>query len=239
MLYRSDPAAGVKSGQKRIKWLRFQNANGEEEQMGLFLAMSGVANSSRAAVEDVLQAYVTERGGTLEAVDASADPTEALLIAESASHVTVLYPGEFVQWDDASQFLSRTLGTTVVSLHIHDEDLWMYVLFSKGAQVDQFNPIPDYWQRKMPKSEKQLWTGNADVVAQHWPDVSPESIRNYLFVWDLNVAESDNAYDDDQFPYNDCWQVTDFMRRLGLVYPIDDQGKVSGASYRFVIPNQG
>ena len=207
--------------------------------MGLFLAMSGVANSSRAAVEEALRAYATERGGTLEAVGASADPTEALLIAESGSHVTVMYPGEFVQWDEASQHLSRTLGTSVFSLHIHDEDLWMYVLFSKGEQVDQFNPIPDYWQRKMPKNEKELWAGNADVVAQHWPGVMPESIRNYLFVWDLDVAESDNAYDDDQFPYNDCWQVTDFMHRLGLVYPIDDQGKVSGASYRFVIPNRG
>jgi hypothetical protein len=55
----------------------------------------------------------------------------------------------------------------------------------------------------------------------------------------LDVAESDNAYPDDEFPYNDCWQVTDFMCRLGLVYPIDDQGTATGASYRFVIPNRG
>ena len=32
--------------------------------MGLFLAMSGVANASRAAVEEALRAYATERGGT-------------------------------------------------------------------------------------------------------------------------------------------------------------------------------
>ena len=207
--------------------------------MGLFLAMSGVANSTPAAVEEALRAYTTERGGTLEAVGASADPTEALLITESGKHVTVMYPGEFVQWDEASQHLSRALGTSVFSLHIHDEDLWMYVLFAKGEQVDQFNPIPDYWQRKMPKNEKELWAGNATVVAQHWPGVMPESICNYLFVWDSDEGDSDNAYADDQFPYNDCWQVTDFMRRLGLVYPIDDQGKASGTSYQFVIPNRG
>ena len=155
--------------------------------MGLFLAMSGVANATRAAVEDALRAYATEKGGTLEAVDTSADLSDALLIAESGSHVTVMYPSEFMQWDDASEYLSRTLGTSVFSLHIHDEDLWMYILFSKGEQVDQFNPIPDYWQRKMPKSEKQLWAGNAAVVAQHWPGVTPESIGNYLFEWDLDV----------------------------------------------------
>ena len=192
--------------------------------------MSGVANSSRAAVEEALRAYATERGGTLEAVGPSADPSDALLIAESGSHVTVMYPGEFVQWDEASQYLSRTLSTSVFSLHIHDEDLWMYVLFSKGEQVDQFNPIPDYWKRKMPKSEKQVWAGNAAVVAQHWPGLVPGIHSGYLLEWDLDVEDSDNAYDDDQFPYNDCWQVTDFMRRLGLVYPIDDDGKANASS---------
>ena len=127
--------------------------------MGLFLAMSGVANSTRAAVEDALRAYATERGGALETAESSADPSDALLIAESGSHVTVMYPGEFVQWDEASQFLSRTLGTAVFSLHIHDEDLWMYVLYSKGEQIDQFNPIPNYWQRKMPEIDRQAWFG--------------------------------------------------------------------------------
>ncbi|MGA2258551.1 MAG: hypothetical protein ABSG53_28130 [Thermoguttaceae bacterium] len=207
--------------------------------MGLFLAMSGVANSTQATVEDALRAYATERGGTLEALGSSADLSEALLIAESGNHVTVMYPGDFVQWDAASEYLSQTLGTSVFSLHIHDEDLWMYVLFSKGKQVDQFNPIPNYWLRKMPENERQEWSGKAAVVGQHWPDLEPESIGNYLFEWDLEDDLKEKAYPDDNFPFNDCWQVTDFMRRLGLVYPIDDGGKVSGATYRFVMPNQG
>ena len=173
--------------------------------MGLFLAMSGVAKSSRAAVEEALRAYATERGGNLEAVKTFADPSDALLIAESAGHVTVMYPGDFLKWDDASQYLSKMLNTSVFSLHIHDEDLWMYILFAKGEQVDQFNPIPNYWQRKMPKSDKEMWSGNAAVVAQHWPNLVSESIRAYLVEWDLNEGDSDIAYADDQFPYNECW----------------------------------
>lgn len=207
--------------------------------MGLFLAMSGVANAGRAGVEDALRAFAAERSGTLEAVDASADPSDALLIAEMGGHVTVMYPGEFMQWDDASQYLSRALGTSVFSLHIHDEDLWMYILFSKGEQVDQFNPIPDYWSDTVSDAERRAWAGSAAVVAQHWPGIVPEAIRNYLFEWDLDVDDSDNAYADDQFPYNDCWQVTDFMNRLGLVYPIGDDGKVNASTYRFVLPNRG
>lgn len=207
--------------------------------MGLFLAMSGVANANRSAVEEVLRAYATERGGILETVSPSTDLSDALLIADSGNHVTVIYPGDFMKWDHASDCLSQKLDTSVVSLHIHDEDLWMYILFSKGEQVDQFNPIPDYWSKKMPKSEKQVWAGNSVVVAQHWPDLLPESIREYLFAWDRDEEDSDHAYDDDQFPYNDCWQVTDFMRRLGLVYPVDDQGNTNAATYRFAISGDG
>ena len=201
--------------------------------------MSGVANSSQSAVEAALRNYAIERGGALEAFGSSTDPSEALLITDSGNHITVMYPGEFVQWDDASQFLSRTLDTSVFSLHIHDEDLWMYVLFSKGEQVDQFNPISNYWQRKMPKVEKEFWSGNATVVAEHWPEVVPDSIGNYLCEWDLDEGDSDNAYADDHFSFNDCWQVTDFMHRLGLIYPISDDGTVSGATYHFVLPNRG
>ncbi len=207
--------------------------------MGLFLAMSGVANSNRAAVEEALRAYATERGGTLETVGKSTDPSDALLIADLGNHVTVMYPDEFVQWDEASQYLSKALNTSVVSLHIHDEDLWMYVLFSKDEQVDQFNPIPDYWSDKLSDAERQAWAGNAAIVAQHWPGLVPEAISNYLFQWDLNEYDSDNAYADDEFPYNDCWQITDFMRRLGLAYPIDDDGKINASTYRFVMPNRG
>ena len=33
--------------------------------------------------------------------------------------------------------------------------------------------------------------------------------------------------------------MTDFMHRLGLVYPIDDDGKVNASTYRFVIADRG
>jgi hypothetical protein len=207
--------------------------------MGLFLAMSGVANANRAAVAEALRAYAAEKKGTLETVGPATDLSDALLIADSGDHVTVMYPNDFMKWDEASAYLSKALDTSVFSLHIHDEDLWMYVFYSKGEPVDQFNPLPGYWSRNMPKSEKQVWAGNAAVVAQHWPGLAAESIRDYLYEWDRDEEDSDNAYDDDQFPYNDCWQVTDFMHRLGLVYPIDNEGNTNASTYRFAIPNPG
>ena len=127
--------------------------------MGLFLAMSGVANANRATVEDALRAYATEKGGTLETVGPSTDLSDALLIADSGSHVTVMYPSDFMKWDEASEFLSRMLGTSVVSLHIHDEDLWMYVLFAKASRSINSTRSPIIGKRRCPRATSRYGRG--------------------------------------------------------------------------------
>ena len=66
----------------------------ERKSEWVCLEMSGVANPNRAAVEEALLAYATERGGNLETVGKSTDPSDALLIAELCNHVTVMYPDE-------------------------------------------------------------------------------------------------------------------------------------------------
>ena len=47
--------------------------------------------------------------------------------------------------------------------------------------------------------------------------------------------ESGKAYESDTFGFNDCWQLTDFMQKLGLSYPIDEEGKIHGDRYRFEV----
>jgi hypothetical protein len=208
--------------------------------MGLFLSMSGVARASWSDVEDALSAYARERGGLFQAAEGPFESPNVLAITEGkAQRLTVLYPWEFVDWDDASAFLSRTLGSPIFSLHIHDEDLWMYVLYSCGEEVDRFNPIPDYWSDEMSEEEYAWWLGDASEIARVWPSVEEEEIRNYLVRWNLDDEEPGKAYPDDRHHYLDCFQVTDFMRRLGLVYPLDQRGKAIGRTYRFEVPSPG
>ena len=38
--------------------------------------------------------------------------------------------------------------------------------------------------------------------------------------------------------FQDCWQLCDFMKRVGLEYPLDDTGKVLGETYEFIIPGE-
>lgn len=205
--------------------------------MGLFLSMSGVARSDLAAVEDSLHRYAEARHGTMTQSKPTGNSWEFLVVCEAPKgRVTVVYPGSFYEWDSASEHLSQSLRVPVFSFHIHDEDLWTYVLFDKGQEVDHFNPIPDYWSEKISDEERRIWAGDAKAVAQHWPDLKTEQIAKYLARWDLDDDKPKKAYADDQHPPGDCWQLLDFMRRLGLKYPVDDQGRVTGHAYRFEVP---
>jgi hypothetical protein len=140
--------------------------------------------------------------------------------------VTVLYPPDFFDWDSAAKYLSKQVGHPVFSFHIHDGDLWMFSLFENGEVVDQFNPVPDYWQ-ELEDEERRSWQGNATVVAHRVPGLAPEHISKYLVQWDDEVFDSaarKKAYPTDQFFYGDDWQLVDFVGKLGLDYPVDDRG---------------
>jgi hypothetical protein len=75
-------------------------------------------------------------------------------------------------------------------------------------------------------------------VARHWPFVRPDDIANYLVHWDLDDENPGKAYPDDRCSYNDCWQLLDFMRKLGLPYPLDDASNGIVAAYRFDVPSE-
>jgi hypothetical protein len=203
--------------------------------MGMFLAMSGVMGGDEDSVVDALRAYAEANDGCLEEAALTIDDDGCLVISEGVEGVTVLYPGEFFEWDDAAAQLSQRLGKPVFSFHIHDGDLWMYLLYEGGEVVDQFNPVPNYWQ-ELEEDERRSWRGNSDEIARRVPGLTPEQIAKYLVEWDDEVfeaAERKKAYPADQFYYGDDWQLIDFMNKLGLDYPLDDRGAPHGATYEF------
>ena len=203
--------------------------------MGLFLSMSGVINGAEESVVAALRAFAEDRQGSLEKDDLTSDDDGCLVVSDGIGGTSLLYPNDFYDWDGASEFLSKRLGRPVFSFHIHDEDLWMYQLFENGEVVDQFNPIPEYWDGLEPDEIKR-WAGNAAAVAQRVPGLDAGQISKYLIRWDDELfasAETLKAYPTDAFSYGEDWQLVDFMRKLGLDYPIDDRGEPHGATYRF------
>ena len=100
----------------------------------------------------------------------------------------------------------------------------MYEFYLSGEQIDQFNTMPSYWG-EVSSEEKDALRGDAELLARHWPGLTADSIRGYLRHQSAIEEESDDlstkAYPDDEFPSVDCWQLADFLRKLGTPYPPD------------------
>ena len=148
--------------------------------MGLFLDMSGIVGADKAAVEAALRSFVDTRGGSFRCAARSTEDPNTLVLAGDDSRCSVLYPWEFFEWDEASRYLSAALSVPVFSFHIHDEDLWMFLLFDKGEQVAQFNPLPEYWDDRISDEERASWAGDAESIASRLSGVAPEAISPYL-----------------------------------------------------------
>jgi hypothetical protein len=114
--------------------------------MGLFLSMSAISRVGSGAVESCVHSYAEQHKGRCEPATPEARLSDLLILDESdQQNVTAQYPGAFLQWEEATAFLSRSLRTPAFAFHIHDDDLWMYGLYVEGKLVDQFNPLPAYW----------------------------------------------------------------------------------------------
>lgn len=199
--------------------------------------MSGVIGARKDSVEGALASYAKSRNGSFGLAVGYLDQPDTLVVDEHEQKVSVLYPSNFYDWDEASKHLSEKLKTSVFAFHIHDGDLWMFTFFHNGEQVAQFNPLPEYWDDSISSEERQFWSGDADAVAARLPSIGVSSIRPYLRHWDLEEDDPGKAFPDDQFAFNDCWQLCDFLRRLGLKYPLNEKGDPVGQTYEFFVPS--
>jgi hypothetical protein len=105
--------------------------------------MSGLKGVSRAGLEEALSAYARDNRMTFSHSSAVPTNEDPLTIGSTGTAHTIVYPSSFMDWDAVSAFLSITLRTAVLSMHIHDGDLWMYAIYVDGKDVDRFNPIPE------------------------------------------------------------------------------------------------
>jgi hypothetical protein len=101
----------------------------------------------------------------------------------------------------------------------YDQDTWGYCLFDVGTFLDRFWSDPGAVD-----TPPEECTGDAEV-ANSVLGVPSESVAPYI----RHVTEDEvelKAFDDDEFPLGDHWVRVDFMRRLGLNYPLP--GRAAG-----------
>jgi hypothetical protein len=199
--------------------------------MGMFLSISGVIGKGESEVAKSLANYAKSKGGGLEKDMLSMENDNCCVIAESNGNTTIFNPNAYLEWDNSSEFISRDLFAPVFSFHIHDGDLWMYILYVNGEAVDQFNPIPDYWDDDISEDEILNWSGNPTIIEQYAPFINLADIDRYLVRWDLDAEHPPKAYPDDKYSQED-WQLLDFMNKLKLPYPLDDNGLPLSQTYK-------
>jgi hypothetical protein len=198
--------------------------------MGMFLSMTSVVGKTKDEVANSLNSYAKSVDGGIKKENLSIDDNNCCVIDEANGNTTIFNPYAYLEWDRPSAFISKNLEAPVFSFHIHDGDLWTYTLFVKGEIADQFIPIPDYWDENISEEEIQSWKGNAATIASYISSIKPADIERYLVRWDLDAEENEKAYADDEFAQED-WQLLDFMRKLGLPYPLNDDGTPKGETY--------
>jgi hypothetical protein len=199
--------------------------------MGMFLSLTSVIGKTQNEVVNSLTNYARSVGGGLEKESLPIDNDNCCVIEEAYGNTTIFNPYAYLEWDKSSEFISKDLNAPVFSFHIHDGDLWMYVLFVSGHTVDQFNPIPDYWNENTSDDEIESWKGNAATVVKYLRNIKQEDIEKYLVRWDLDAEENEKAYPNDEFTTED-WQLLDFMKKIKLPYPLDDNGNPKGQVYK-------
>jgi hypothetical protein len=198
--------------------------------MGLFLDLMGIIGRNDVDVESSLKNYLNSVSGGLEMSDIDSSHKNFCVIESKNDNTTIFYPAYFTDWYACSQFISKDLSTTVFSCHIHDGDLWMYTMYVNGEIKDRFCPIPDYWDENISQEEIESWSGNAGILAQYIPGLKTENIEKYLVKWDLDKDEQ-KAYPDDEFTNCD-WQLVDFLRKLNLPYPMDNEEDARGKIFK-------
>lgn len=139
---------------------------------------------------------------------------------ENGASTLMLFNADAVIDNVDIEFLSKEVADIVLSLYIYDDDFWGYCLYENGNLLDEFNTSPDYFE-DISDEECDALKGKPDVISKYF-DVNVKDIEKYLVHWTEEMQdEEDLAYEDDEFTYCDCWQMADFMQKLGFPYSFE------------------
>ena len=181
--------------------------------MGLFLQTAIIPDCDEEAVRGALEGLA--QGGNPMELDIS-----GCRFSSNDKGVQVLFNEYCEGYGELAERLSKATGRAVLLLYIYDEDFWGYHFCENGVETDRFMPIPDYFGDESFADA----SGNAALLAARF-NIPEEDAARYLIPWSPDdtdgLEEGRKAFDNDEFPIGDCWQMVDFMAKLGWPYPWD------------------
>lgn len=119
-------------------------------------------------------------------------------------------------YEGLPQALSRQMEHTAMLCYIYDDDFWGYDLYHRGEWIDTFWTVPDCFQPEDPRLSLHSPRQRAELLGRYL-SADPGAVLNYLTPWTREELDGEGllAYPDDAAARGDCWQLGDFLRRLG------------------------
>lgn len=177
---------------------------------------------SEIEFRQAMERVVADLGGQLDWDSHPLDQEAKLLTSHGQlTHSALISSNGY----EISSGIAKRLEIPWMELRIQEGALWDYTLFNGANYVHKFCTLPEYWDEE-PAFIKAS-QGNPDELSRLWK-VPLSTIENYLRHWGYVLAEEDGAYEiklhgkaypADQFEYGQVWQMTDFLRALGVQYP--------------------
>lgn len=130
---------------------------------------------------------------------------------------SVLFNDSAIPYDALPQAVSGALDGTALLCYIYDDDFWGYELYHKGDCLDIFQTVPDCLGEPDPRVLRHTPEQRAGLLARYF-ELEPERVLPYLTFWtqaDLDSEQGVFACPGDENCRGDCWQLADFLRRLG------------------------
>ena len=193
--------------------------------MGLFLQTAIIPDCRETDVRNAVAAVAERYSQELEGPHVGESKYDIIdLIPKECKYqstqsgISILFNEDCIGYDSLAGALSEELSKAVLLLYIYDGDYWGYFLYDKGLEIDQFVPMPDYFEEATEEKLQQV-KGNADMIAKYF-HVDKASIEKYIVFWTNSMMKnySVKAYEDDEFGQCEDWQMVDFMRKLGYPY---------------------
>ncbi len=135
-----------------------------------------------------------------------------------AKGVSALLSDMCCGYEPLAKLFSELVQKPVMLLYIYDDDYWGYHFYDSGRELDSYCAWPDAWE-EIDEAEWRRLKGRAEVLASYF-GTGAADLAGYLTVWNEATADGSAgpAYPGDEFLPGDCWQMTDFMRKLGFPY---------------------
>lgn len=121
--------------------------------------------------------------------------------------------------------IGKTLECSWIEVFFSDDRPWHYSLWNEGEQIDMFTTSPEFEGRKanfdLPSGESR-----ADALCRCL-ELEKGTFERYLVEWSvldidddvIEFDESRKAYENDESPYGDPFQVQDFCRGINAPSP--------------------